>query len=292
MTEYSNPQIPEGINVSSEHPLKEFATMALAVGLMMMVIILLLSFAAQYVVRYVPFSVEQNLTKNINQLDIDQAFIGDEQVLDQSHKQSIESYLQTLANQLIASRKAPYPVIVHYIESDQVNAFATLGGHLFFTRALLEKMPDENTLAMVMGHEIAHISHRDPMVALGRGLTLAIAAASVFGAGDGVLAQSLVGQANLLTQLNFSRGAEMDADQEALNTLMDHYGHLHGADTLFTLLRESREGEEPFKWFSTHPLTEDRLRAVAEFSAHDSGQHKNPRPTPLPAFITALKKSQ
>lgn len=266
--------------------------MALGVGLIIALIIVSLSFAAQYLVRYVPFSVEQNLTKNISQLNIDQVFETDKQALGEAEKQNIENYLQALANQLIASRNAPHPVVVHYIESDQVNAFATLGGHLFFTRALLEKVPDENTLAMVMGHEIAHVSHRDPMVALGRGLTLAIAAASLFGAGDGALAQSLVGQVNVLTQLNFSRSAEMAADQEALHTLIDHYGHLHGAETLFTLLREARDGKEPFEWFSTHPMTEDRILAVAQFSAHYAGAQKNAEPTPLPAFIAALKKSQ
>ncbi|MDN3640719.1 M48 family metallopeptidase [Simiduia curdlanivorans] len=292
MTEYSNPQIPEGINVSSEHPLKEFAAMVLGVGLIILVIILLLAYAAQYAVRYVPFSVEQNLTKNIEQWDINKAFESDAHTLDKTHKQAMESYLQSLADQLIASRKAPYPVVVHYIDSDQVNAFATLGGHLFFTRALLEKMPNENTLAMVMAHEIAHVSHRDPMVALGRGLTLAIAAASILGAGDGVLAQNLVGQVNLLTQLNFSRSAEMDADQEALHTLMAHYGHLYGADTLFKLLRESRDGEEPFEWFSTHPLTEDRLLAIKQFSAQHLSSQKNPKPTPLPILVRELNATK
>lgn len=263
--------------------------MVLGAGLILLLIILVLSFAAQYLVRYVPFSVEQNLTKNIKQWDIEQVFDGDSAEIDRGDRETIESYLQLLANQLIASRNSPYPVIVHYIDSDQVNAFATLGGHLFFTRALLERMPDENTLAMVMSHEIAHVSHRDPMVALGRGLTIAIAAASVFGAGDGAIAQSLVGQVNLLTQLNFSRSAELNADQEALHMLISHYGHLHGADTLFHILLDSRDGEEPFEWFSTHPLTQDRLLAIEKFSAGLANPLKNPTATALPNAIVALK---
>ena len=262
--------------------------MVLGAGLILLLIILVLSFAAQYLVRYVPFSVEQNLTKNIKQWDIEQVFDGDSAEIDRSDRETIESYLQLLANQLIASRNSPYPVIVHYIDSDQVNAFATLGGHLFFTRALLERMPDVNTLAMVMSHEIAHVSHRDPMVALGRGLTIAIAAASVFGAGDGAIAQSLVGQVNLLTQLNFSRSAELNADQEALHMLISHYGHLHGADTLFHILLDSRDGEEPFEWFSTHPLTQDRLLAIEQFSADLVNPLENPTATALPNAIVAL----
>jgi hypothetical protein len=67
MTEYSNPKIPEGINVSSEHPLKDFFLMLSGISIALVVVIMLLSIFAQQLVRFIPFEVEQSLTANLGQ---------------------------------------------------------------------------------------------------------------------------------------------------------------------------------------------------------------------------------
>ena len=66
-------------------------------------------------------------------------------------------------------------VTVHYDPAGTVNAFATAGGNLVFYRGLLERMPHENALAMVVAHEIAHVLHRDPLAALGGGVASTVA---------------------------------------------------------------------------------------------------------------------
>ena len=82
---------------------------------------------------------------------------------------------------------------MHYDDDADVNAFATLGGHIVVYPGLLEAVPDENALAMVLAHEIAHVRHRHPIVGL-------------------------------------SRSA---ADATALETLARAYGHVGGADRFF-----------------------------------------------------------
>ena len=71
MTEYSNPQIPEGINVSSEHPLKDFFLMLSGISIALVVAVMLLSIFAQQLVRYIPFEIEQSLTENIGRWSLD-----------------------------------------------------------------------------------------------------------------------------------------------------------------------------------------------------------------------------
>ena len=71
MTEYSNPQIPEGINVSTEHPLKDFFLMLSGICIALAVAIMLLSIFAQQMVRFIPFEVEQRLTENIEQWSLE-----------------------------------------------------------------------------------------------------------------------------------------------------------------------------------------------------------------------------
>jgi predicted Zn-dependent protease len=43
------------------------------------------------------------------------------------------------------------------LDSAEMNAFATSGGHIFITRGLLEALATEDALAAVLAHEIAHI---------------------------------------------------------------------------------------------------------------------------------------
>merc|ERR1711879_567360 len=67
-----------------------------------------------------------------------------------------EAALTQLLNQLTDNKALP--VRVHYLaDQDMPNAFATLGGHIFITRGLLDSVESENGLAMVLAHEYGHI---------------------------------------------------------------------------------------------------------------------------------------
>jgi predicted Zn-dependent protease len=46
---------------------------------------------------------------------------------------------------------------VMILDSSELNAFATAGGHIFITRGLLARLETEDALAAVLAHEIAHI---------------------------------------------------------------------------------------------------------------------------------------
>ena len=48
----------------------------------------------------------------------------------------------------------------HVIESQQINAFALPGGHVFIFTGLLDILPSDDELASVLGHEISHIDLR------------------------------------------------------------------------------------------------------------------------------------
>ena len=305
MTEYSNPKIPEGINVSAEHPLKDFFLMLSGIGIALVVAITLLSIFAQQLVRFIPFEVEQTLTANLGQWQLelpdtdspdedatgtaltnDETTPAESDTDKQAYNTHVEAYIQRLSNDLQENTTDPLPdplpVTLHYIDSDTVNAFATLGGHIFVTRGLLAIMPDENALAMVLAHEVAHVQHRDPIVALGRGLTVGLALMCITGNGDGALAQQLLGEVNLLVGLSFSRDAETAADAAALESLLQHYGHVASADQLFQYLRKD-QGDEFIQWFSTHPLHDQRIAMIDQFAKdHPVARSET---TPLPDWL-------
>jgi predicted Zn-dependent protease len=285
--EYSNPQIPEGINVTDEHPLKDFFFMLLGVASVVVLVIVLLSLMAEYLVRFIPFEVEQKLAQHFSGVGLAVEQLSDQDV---EHNQRIEKYLQQLGDELINARPLPSSISVniHYLALDDVNAVATLGGNIFIFQGLIEKMPNENALAMVIAHEIEHVTLRHPIIAMGRGLTVGIALMSIVGVDDSAVAQRLVGSISMLTNLNFSREQERQADTGAFNRLQALYGHTHGAEDLFQVFMSEHADQVVPAFLSTHPLSEERLeRALSLTDGHNDMANENEQTRLLPAWLVS-----
>jgi predicted Zn-dependent protease len=281
--EYRSPEIPEGINTSKEHPLKEFFILVVGVFGLLAIILVSLSLAAEHLAQYVPFSAEQRIaTLYENTLPADISVSPDEE--------KIQRYLQSLADQLaVAEKLEPGMTIkMHYVNDDTVNAFATLGGHVVMFRGLLEKVPDENTLAMVMAHEIAHIKHRHPIKALGRAVIVGVAIGLISTNMGDSMTSGILGDAGLLTTLKFSRDQETQSDNTAMNAMANHYGHVTGADKLFEILQQEHDsnGLRVPQFLSTHPLSEQRIQNVNS-RAVQSGWSLKQKVTPLPGEFSS-----
>ena len=66
--------------------------------------------------------------------------------------------LQTIAAPLLAqSQRKGIIYRIRIVESPVVNAFGCAGGHIYFTTSFLRRFNSDADIAMVMGHEIAHI---------------------------------------------------------------------------------------------------------------------------------------
>ncbi|MEJ2143190.1 MAG: M48 family metallopeptidase [Gammaproteobacteria bacterium] len=276
--EYHNPIIPEGINTSKEHPLKEFFILVVGVIGLLATVLFVLSLVAEHLAQYIPFSAEQQIA------GIYENTIPADSNVD-PYEEKIQSYLQKLADQLSGAEdlEEGMSVKVHYINDDTVNAFATLGGHIVMFRGLLEKVPDENTLSMVMAHEIAHVKHRHPIKALGRAVIVGVALSVLStNLGDSMTSR-ILGDAGLLTTLKFSRDQETQSDNTAMMAMASHYGHISGADTLFEILQKEQD-ENNIKtpeFLSTHPLSSQRIQNVNN-RATQSGWSLDQEITPLP----------
>jgi predicted Zn-dependent protease len=258
---YSNPKIPEGINVSEERPIRDFFVLLSGILVTIVCVAFVLSLVAQEVALRIPFSIESELTAPYVQNFVDERPDSDTEAV------IVEQYLQQLAEKLAEAQGLPVDMVlhVHYLDDDTVNAFATLGGNIMIHRGLMEKMPHENALSMVLAHEIAHIYHRDPIVSLGRGLTVALAMAVFLGASGSGVFEGILGKAGLLTTLSFSRTQEHLADQRALETLLVYYGHTRGATALFDVIQEQQEMVAPPAFLGSHPLTDDRIKEAEAF---------------------------
>jgi len=285
---YSNPEIPEGINTSTQHPLKEFFLLTGGILGTVLAVVVVLTLLADQLAVYIPFELEMELATRVT----------DEVPAAESESPQIEIYLNGLADKIAAEQALPpeMQITVHYVDDDLVNAFATLGGHLFMFRGLLETLPHENAVAMVLAHEIAHIKHRHPIRSMGRGIIFGLAIGMVSSTLGNAMTDQVLANTGGLTVLKFNRDQESEADQTALNSLYQLYGHVEGADALFEVL-ERVSGDDQLQmpeFFSTHPLSENRINNIHSFQTEYSAV-ENRTTMPLPEgyatwLVSAPKK--
>jgi predicted Zn-dependent protease len=77
-----------------------------------------------------------------------------------SQKPEATRYLNEICAAIVVNSPMPdiyngYHVLI--LDSPELNAFATTGGHIFITRGLIETLQTEDALAAIIAHEIAHV---------------------------------------------------------------------------------------------------------------------------------------
>jgi len=282
---YENRQPEEGLNVSKENPVKQFFVLGVSALVLVLVVFLLVSFLGGWLARFIPFSAE---VKAVEAMSIDFDELLDNDPSDPAFIDRAAA-LDELALRVLEHMDIPQgmDITVHYVDKDVFNAFATLGGHVFFFQGLIDLMPSENALAMVMAHEIAHEIHRDPISGLGGGVTANLVLHSMVGS-SGPLS-NLTSFPALVGSASFTRRMETKADAAAISAVNSLYGHVAGADGLFTAL--SGASKEPFdekstipEWATTfartHPLDRDRIDAIHD-AARKNGWSLEGDITPL-----------
>ncbi|MBI3925035.1 MAG: M48 family metalloprotease [Armatimonadetes bacterium] len=66
-----------------------------------------------------------------------------------------------MGERLARHSSRPVDYSFHVLESEDVNATSSSGGHIYVTAGLLRAHPEPAQLAFVLGHEIGHMEHRD-----------------------------------------------------------------------------------------------------------------------------------
>ena len=277
MADYENRQIPEGINVSPTHPLKDFALLLGGVSALVVAAVVMLALLAGYLVRYVPFAQEERLVSAID--------VGRFTSAHTPESERKERYLQALADQLAGTMALPpgMRITVHYSSDKTVNAMAFLGGNIVVFQGLIDTLSNENALTMVLAHEIAHVRHRHPIIAMGRGFTVILALSTLSGVGDGLI-QDWIGSMGLLPVLAFSRTQESEADIDALLAVHERYGHVDGAVDFFEAVAALPDAATQPEIFNSHPGHQERIARIRAFAA------RHPAPAgealvPLPDYL-------
>ncbi len=181
----------------------------------------------------------------------------------------IAEYVNRVGQNIVRNSDAKVPFTIKVLDTEEVNAFALPGGFFFVNSGLILKADTEAELAGVMAHEIAHVACRHGTRQATRGEMMqigAIAASIVSGGWTGYAIRQGMGLAIPMGFLQFSQAFERQADYYGLQ-YMYKAGYDPTAFVDFFEKVQTLEKKKPgtiSKVFSTHPMTDDRIKAAQE----------------------------
>jgi predicted Zn-dependent protease len=206
----------------------------------------------------------------------------------QTNTPALTAYLNRICNALVVN--SPRPEIfagyrVAILDADEINAFATPGGHIFITRGLLESTTSEDTLAAVIAHEIAHIQLEHGLRAIRNSRNrdvfrvLATEAGGLIGVSELVdIFNSTVGEVvNTLLVNGYSREQELEADTEAMALLALAGYEPSALIDVLRLLQNNQPGRRG-GFNNTHPAPAQRITnaqaTVNNFNVTDTRSYR------------------
>jgi predicted Zn-dependent protease len=180
----------------------------------------------------------------------------------------IAEYVNRVGQNLVRNSDAKVPFTIKVLDTEEVNAFALPGGFFFVNSGLILKTESEAELAGVMAHEIAHVAarHGTRQATRGQIAQIGMIAASIAlpWGWTGYAIQQGMGMAIPVAFLTFTRTQEREADHLGLQ-YMYKAGYDPTAFVDFFEKIETLEKKKPgsiAKVFSTHPMTDDRIKSA------------------------------
>ncbi|UTY27729.1 M48 family metalloprotease [Treponema putidum] len=195
----------------------------------------------------------------------------------------LEKYLNLICMTLVLNSDVPesyngYHVAI--LDTDEINAFATPGGHILITKGLLSCTDSEDALAGVIAHELGHIQLKHGIGAI---KTNRITAAAV--ESSATMAVGVEKKADLkfledaskeivttLVNSGYSKSQEYDADRFAVN-LMAKAGYDPNAMTEMLRMMSEKQKNDHRGFGKTHPSAVSRIKSVEKESKKLAGDY-------------------
>ncbi len=193
------------------------------------------------------------------------------QMVQQTGENISSAAVEYLENTGQSSRVQDFDWEFQLVDSDQVNAWAMPGGKIAIYSGILDLTEDEEGLAVVMSHEIAHAVAQHGNERMSQQLLLTLGAVSL----DVALREQpsktrdifmlAYGVGGTLGTLAYSRQHEYEADALGMTFMaMAGYNPEHAITFWERMLAYSGGAQVP-AFLSTHPTNEDRIEAAREY---------------------------
>lgn len=157
-----------------------------------------------------------------------------------------------------------------YIDEDQVNAFALPGGKIAVYDGMFDVIDNEDELAFILGHEVAHVTARhanqrlsQAMVLAGIGIGVSFAIEDLDSSEQQLILAAYGLGSTIGISLPYSRMHESEADYIGQLYMARAGYNPEVAPGVWEKMADASPNGTP-GWLSTHPAHEDRTEALQE----------------------------
>lgn len=187
----------------------------------------------------------------------------------------LTNYINLIGNTLALHSEKPFTYGGYHfaiLDTNEINAFACPGGIILITRGMINLANNEDELAAIIAHEIAHINHRDGIESIKQArwteaLTIiGTKAVKQYGSEDlirlvNIFEGSIDDVLKTLVVNGYSRTQEYAADEKAL-TYLANAGY--NPEALIVVLNKLRNQERISNtgFLKTHPNNQDRINNI------------------------------
>lgn len=216
--------------------------------------------ASHYVAHHLPANTLMQLGDEAESYVLN---ITEQSQLPQARQQQIVSQYQKLV-----AGDQPAKVLFRQGGHIGANALAIPNNTIILTDELVALAQDDREIVGVLAHEQGHLIQRHSLQQALSGLGFSVILIMITGDGSDLLTNLPVA----MLGASYSRNFEAEADEYALNAMQaQQIPTVHFANFLQRLAKESGEDKaaEQSVWdfFSSHPATQDRIKAVRNFES-------------------------
>lgn len=215
---------------------------------------------AKSVAQQIPVSWETSLGEMAFEEHVSSMTILDDPAL----KADLEAFTQLLTQDL---PETEYTYEFHIAHEPSLNAFALPGGTMVIHTGAIMKAETGEEILGILAHEIAHVTERHSVRAIVDRLGIVLLVQLFLGDATGLAGVAAVA-VPMLTNLEFSRENERDADRVGLQYLNQANINPEGLIQIFERLHEihgsDSQTNEVLSLLSTHPTTDERIAWLRE----------------------------
>lgn len=189
----------------------------------------------------------------------------------------LTEYVNLIGNTVANSSDKPFTYGGYHfavLNSEEINAFACPGGIIFITKGMVKAVQNEDELAAVLAHEVAHINHRDGVSSIQKSRLTEVAtlvgaeAAQNYAPAElsqlvGLFEGSVEDVFKTLVIVGYGKSQESNADKDALKYLVKAgYNPQALGDFLDRLTAQGQASGGGI--MTTHPATAERIKKVKQ----------------------------
>lgn len=212
-------------------------------------------FASKWVVKAVPYQLEQNMgDEGLETLD---KWLFSKSLIDQAELTQLTADFQRLIS--TSEKQYHYRLELRNSKKMGANALALPGGTIIVTDALFKLAENDQQLIAVIAHEMAHIENQHGLRSLLQDSITALFMAGVLGDLTSITSLSVT-LPTLLVESRYSREFELEADQYAVNYLKQQQIAVKHYVRILQLLEQPSHYE--FDYLSSHPAMGKRIGVI------------------------------